>query len=156
MDLLIKLYNLPATESSVTRLRAQAIHLRRAMAYEKNDVVAWVAREFGLAWASECDVSFANRPLSCFLATQSGNILGFACYDATCRGFFGPVGVTVPVRGRGIGAGLLQSCLHAMAEQGYGYAIVGGTSAPEFYAKHVWVLEIPDSVPGVYRDRLGT
>ena len=29
----------------------------------------------------------------CFIATENGKLIGFACYDATAKGFFGPIGI---------------------------------------------------------------
>ena len=52
-------------------------------------------------------------------------IVGFACYDATCMNFFGPTGVKESERGKGVGKALLLAALHAMKEQGYAYAIIG-------------------------------
>jgi len=151
-DLLVKLYELPGPESD--RDDSLRVTIRRAMAYEKRAVEEWVREQFGSAWASECDVAFANRPISCYIATHGGEIAGFACYDSTCRGFFGPIGVREAVRGHGIGRALVLSCLRAMAAVGYAYAIVGGIDSPEFYIKTVGAIEIPGSAPGIYRDRL--
>ena len=148
-DLLVKLYELPREETALP-----GVTVRRAMAYEKHLVLGWVRSNFGDGWASECDIAFGNRPLSCHVAVESGEIVGFACYDATCRGFFGPVGVKDRVRRRGIGRALLLSSLHAMAESGYGYAIVGGAGEIGFYVDTVGAIEIPGSTPGIYRDRL--
>jgi len=47
---------------------------------------------------------------------------------------------------------LLLSCLHSMAENGYAYAIIGGSG--DFYAKTVGATKIEGSSPGIYRDRL--
>jgi len=124
------------------------------MPYEKHQVVQWVLDNFGQRWASECDVSFARQPVACFIATRSGEIFGFACYDSTCKGYFGPTGVIEIYRGRGIGKALLLSSLHSMHEQGYAYAIIGAAGPVAFYAKTVGAIEIPDSVPGIYRDWL--
>lgn len=151
-DLLVKLYELPPPEMG--RKDKGSAQIRSAMAYEKHLVVQWVRETFGAAWASECDVAFGNRPISCFLATQDGEIVGFACYDSACRGFFGPIGVAEHARGRQIGRRLLTSCLRAMASVGYAYAVVGGVGSPEFYVKSVGAIEIPGSTPGIYRDRL--
>ena len=98
--------------------------------------------------------AFSNHPISCFLATEEGEIIGFACYDCTCKNFFGPTGVVEEKRSRGIGKALLLCCLHAMAANGYGYAIIGGVGPADFYAKAVGAVEIKGSSPGVYRDRL--
>jgi hypothetical protein len=153
-DLLVKLYELPAAGSNQNTPLPAGVRVRAAMAYEKHAVVDWVREHFGPAWASECDVAFANRPISCYIATQSSAILGFACYDSTCRGFFGPIGLVQAVRGHGIGRTLLLSCLHAMAASGYAYAVVGGVQDTDYYTRAVGAIEIPGSAPGIYRDRL--
>jgi len=153
-DMLVKLYELPPLDSQIESMRGQGIVIRRGMAYEKSRIVAWVSRNFDERWASECDVAFGNRPISCFIATHEGQLKGFACYDSTCRDYFGPVGVDASARGRGIGTALLLNCLHAMAAQGYGYAIIGAVHDVEFYRKAVGAVAIEGSWPGVYRDRL--
>ena len=155
-DLLVKLYELPTADATAAGSLPAGVHVRPAMAYEKSAVVDWARNQFGPAWASECDVAFANRPISCHIATQNGAILGFACYDSTCRGFFGPIGLIESMRGNGIGRALLLSCLRAMAAVGYGYAVVGGVQDAEYYARAVGAIEIPGSAPGIYRDRLKT
>jgi GNAT superfamily N-acetyltransferase len=153
-DLLVKLYELPDASDCLRSLREQDTLVRPAMAYEKSRVVDWVRAAFGDAWASECDVAFGNRPIACFIATVEGSIAGFACYDSTCRGFFGPVGVAADRRGRGIGKALLLACLDTMRTLGYGYAIVGGAGDVEFYRRAVGATPIEGSSPGIYRDRL--
>jgi GNAT superfamily N-acetyltransferase len=153
-DLLVKLYDLPDLRTLVSSLEKERILIRRAMAYEKHLAVNWVRDNFGTRWASECDIAFANQPISCFLATHDGQILGFACYDSTCKDFFGPTGVLPAHRERGIGKALLLACLNSMREQGYAYAIIGAAGPQEFYAKAVGAIEIPGSMPGVYRDML--
>ncbi len=149
-DLLVKLYGLPPAVSAPVG----PVAIRPAMAYEKHVVLGWVRAHFGEGWASECDVAFANRPIACHIAVEQGAMLGFACYDATCRGFFGPLGVADAARRRGIGRALLLSTLHAMSSAGYAYAIIGGTDSADFYAQAAGAIEIPNSTPGIYRDRL--
>ncbi|MBU6375758.1 MAG: GNAT family N-acetyltransferase [Bdellovibrionales bacterium] len=153
-DLLVKLYDLPDIAPLVKVLAAQGVVIRRAMAYEKHQVLAWVRECFAEGWASECDVAFSNRPISCFLATERGKIIGFACYESTSLNFFGPTGVAEENRGRGVGKALLLSSLHAMAEKGYGYAIIGHASDPQYYVKALGAIPIEGSSPGIYRDFL--
>lgn len=81
-------------------------------------------------------------------------LVGFACYDATCKGFFGPTGVDDVCRGKGVGTALLLACLHDMRAQGYGYAVIGGAGPVAFYEKTVGAIEIPDSKPGIYKGML--
>jgi GNAT superfamily N-acetyltransferase len=153
-DLLVKLYELPDTRPQIDALRSEGVNIRKAMVYEKLHVVRWVTETFGAGWASECDVAFSNHPATCFIATGNNKIGGFACYDSTAKNFFGPMGVAEQARNRGVGSALLLSCLHAMASDGYAYAIIGGTDNVEFYSKAAGAVEIPGSSPGIYRDRL--
>lgn len=153
-DMLVKLYELPEVAPLVKGLADQGIVIRQAMPYEKHAVVDWVRESFSDVWASECDVAFANHPVSCFIATEMGEIIGFACYESTCRNFFGPTGVAEEKRGSGIGKALLLSCLHAMAALGYAYAIIGGVGPAAFYAEAAGAIIIEGSKPGIYRDQL--
>jgi len=67
--------------------------------------------------------------------------VGFACYEATCRNFFGPELVHPERRQRGIGRALLLSALHAMRAEGYAYAIIGWASSVDFYRRAVGAFE---------------
>ena len=148
-DLLVRLYDLPqATTSPAARL------VRRAFAAEKHLVLSWIAQHFSRAWADECETAFARLPISCFLAVDNEQLLGFACYDATARAFFGPFGVMAEARGRGLGRALLHATLHDMRANGYAYGIVGAAADPAFYRNEVGAIEIPDSDPGFYRGLL--
>jgi GNAT superfamily N-acetyltransferase len=148
-DLLVKLYSLPPTPTG-----SSGIEVRRAFAAERRLVSDWIAKQFGPGWASECEAAFARLPVACFLALRDRELLGFACYDATARGFFGPTGVSEAERNHGIGTALLSAALHDMAAQGYAYAIIGAVDSMEFYRKHAGAMEIPDSAPGFYRGML--
>ena len=154
MDLLVKLYELPDGSASLKALRKKGIQIRRALAPEKAIVVDWVRSTFSSAWASECDVSFSRSPISCFIAAEKNKVLGFACYDAACKNFFGPTGVDPEQRRGGIGTALLLASLSAMAADGYGYAIIGGIGPLAYYKKVVNAIEIPASTPGIYRGML--
>lgn len=154
MDMLVKLYDLPDSGSAFARLREAGIGVRRALAPEKHKVIAWVGKTFSEGWASEAEVAFSRQPVSCFIAIDGGNVVGFACHDATCRNFFGPTGVEPTARKKGIGAVLLFACLENMRQAGYGYAIIGGVGPAEFYSKIVGAVSIEGSEPGIYRGLL--
>jgi GNAT superfamily N-acetyltransferase len=153
-DMLVRLYDLPDRQPVDRRLAEQSIIVRRAMAYEKHAVLRWVETHFGEGWTSECEVAFGGQPITCMIATRGGHLAGFGCYDATCRGFFGPAGVAEELRGKGVGSGILLACLEAMREAGYAYAIIGGVGPKEFYERVAGATEIAGSTPGVYRDVL--
>jgi GNAT superfamily N-acetyltransferase len=147
-DLLTKLYELPVERA------VSGVEVRRALPPEKHAIVEWVRSAFGPGWASECDAAFAQHPVRCHVAVANGTLVGFACWDATARGFFGPEGVAEAWRRRGVGAALLLQCLYAMRAYGYAYAVIGGAGPIVFYERVVPVMEIPGSAPGIYRGML--
>ncbi|MBZ9687071.1 GNAT family N-acetyltransferase [Clostridium estertheticum] len=152
-DMLVKLYNLKS-EDNLEELYSKGVTLRRALPPEKYRVISWVKDKFGDHWASECDVAFSNKPVTCYIAIKNKEIIGFACYEATCRDFFGPTGVDNEFRAQGIGKALLIKSLVAMKEMGYGYAIIGGAGPTEFYEKAVQAEVIEGSIPGIYEGLL--
>lgn len=161
MDMLVALYNLEGVEKRLDAVRAHDITIRRAMAYERELIIDWVRQTFeanAAAWAGECAVALSSVPATCHIATRDGELLGFACHDATAKGFFGPTGTDERVRGLGVGAALLVASLAAMRESGYAYAIIGaaGDHVKGFYEKVVGAVEIAGSVPGLYSDRLSS
>ena len=116
--------------------------------------MAAFARTFSEKWASEVEVALTRQPVACFIATKEKRILGFACYDTTLRGFFGPTGVSEDARGLGLGKGLLFKALEGLREIGHAYAIIGGVGPREFYEKACGAIPIPGSDPGTYTDLL--
>lgn len=148
-DLLVRLYDLaPRPANPPDQL------VRPAFAAEKQLVIEWIGKEFSPAWASEAEAAFARSPLSCFIAVEDEQLGGFACYDATARGFFGPFGVAEWARGRGLGRALLHRALREMRASGYAYAIIGSAAEIDFYRREVGAIVIPDSDPGFYRGLL--
>ena len=145
-DMLVRLYALPDHNK---RLKEGYV-VRRAAAYEKSVMLQWLSQHFSTQWASEADVAFSRQPISCFIALAQERLVGFACYEATCRGYFGPSGVVEAHRGQGLGTRLLLECLRSMKEMGYAYAIIGGVGPKDFYVKTVGAIDIPDSTPGIY------
>lgn len=149
-DMLVKLYELPPLEPCLEQMRAQGITIRHAMPYERAVVMEWVRHHFGDGWAAECEASFSYQPVTCFIAVAEGTILGFACYEATARNFFGPTGVAEASRGRGIGRALLLAALHGQKAMGYGYSIIGGAGPVDYYVKACGATVIEGSSPGIY------
>ncbi|MCN4143501.1 MAG: GNAT family N-acetyltransferase [Thiohalomonas sp.] len=117
-DMLVKLYDqnygLNYDQQSILELRTQGIEIRKPIGPEKHHLLQWVEDNFSSGWASELDTALSNRPVSYFIAQHKTSILGFACYDATALGFFGPLGVIQSERGKGIGKTLTKACLMDM------------------------------------------
>lgn len=168
-DLLVKLYNLPDMAPALDRPRAAGIEIRQARPAERHPVAEWVRRYFNESWAAECEAAFNQCPVACYIAIKKAQrepqstdpydlpeemILGFACYDVTNKGLFGPMAVDEKHRGHGIGKALLLTCLHAMVREGYAYAVIGWAGPIEFYARAVGATVIEGSEPGMNRGKL--
>ena len=156
-DMLVKLYELPPLEPVIAKQREQGITIRRCMPPEKRLVTEWIEERFNHYWSSEADVGFSTHPTTVMLAHRSDQLLGFACYDTTYKGFFGPTGVDERERGKGIGSALLFKCLHEMRRSGYMYGIIGWAGPAAYYEKTVNAVAIPGSEPSyAYKGMLGT
>ena len=162
-DLLVKLYDLEPLQPYLDRLKEKNIVVRRPIGPENYAVIGWIRQHFGAGWAGESENAFFRSPKSIFIAVRetvdergrvSSEMLGFGCYDATVKGFFGPTGVAESERKQGIGSALLMACLHGMLEEGYGYAIIGDAGPVDYYKKTVGATVIEGSNPGVYRGML--
>lgn len=156
-DLLVKLFDLSGDWGFQRDQERQGILIRKPIGPEKQLLVDWVRTRFGDGWASEMDIALGNRPTSCFIAVKQATPIGFACYDATALGFFGPIGIVETYRGNGTGKALLMACLMDMKLKGYGYAVIGWAEPADFYRTTVDALEIPPKgtgTPSIYRTML--
>ncbi len=152
VDMLVALYAIPPDAG--LQSHPPGVVIRRALAPERRAVVGWVEGRFGAGWAGEAEAAFAATPTRCLVAVEGEALLGFALWDVTALGFFGPTGVAEAARGRGIGAALLLGVLGAMRAAGYGYAIIGAAGAPEFFTKVAGAVPIAGSSPGLYQGML--
>ena len=151
MDLLVKLYALPAGPDPLP----PGITLRRALAPEAPVILPWIEERFGAGWRAGAAVALSACPARIHIAhNNAGTLLGFACHDVTARGLFGPTGVDEKARGTGLGTALLLASLRAMATDGYAYAVIGGAGPVAFYQKAVGAILIEGSEPGLYRGML--
>ena len=153
-DMLVNLLTLPPLEPLIGKLREQGVNIRRAQPFEITPVRDFIETNFSVTWADEISIGFANKPVSIYIATRAGRVIGFAGYECTRKAFFGPTGVVESERRRGIGKALLLAALWGLRELGYVYGIIGGVGPMEFYREAVGAFVIPDSEPGIYTDPL--
>lgn len=153
-DMLVKLYDLPSWEEEQRKMDVLGVKIQKAFPPDRLHVIDWVKRHSGPYAAGEAACSFKDRGVTMFLAVKDGAIVGYACYDATAPDFFGPTRVLDKEQGKGIGRALLIASLHALREEGYGYAIIGDVGPTAFYEKCVGAVCIEGSEPGIYKDFL--
>lgn len=121
--------------------------IKRVLSPNSDAVLDFISTHFSKGWVSEAKAGLYNNNPTCFIAVDSNNIIGFACYDATAKGYFGPTGVDEAYRGQSVGKALLLHTLTAMRYDGYGYAIIGGVKpmTRKFYAKSSGAVAIENS-----------
>ena len=153
-DMLVNLLKLQPVDVVIDDLGKTGVLVRRAQPFEITPVMEFVEREFSVGWADEISVGFANKPVTVFIATFEGEVVGFAGYECTRRAFFGPTGVLEQMQSRGIGTALLLACLDGLREMGYVYAIIGRAGPVQFYERTVGAIVIPDSDPVLYTNLL--
>jgi GNAT superfamily N-acetyltransferase len=133
-DVLVNLYSLREVPREI-----EGVEIRRPLPHPE--------------WAEEFETTFKSFPVTAFIALREEMPVGFACYEATCRGFFGPTAVLPEERGKGIGKQLLIRSMCGLRELGYAYGIVGGAGPTAFYVKALGGFLIPGSTPGIYPAR---
>jgi len=146
-DLLVRLYDL---EFFDLPSEIKGYTIRRAASMELELLTDWVAAYFNQTWRSEVIKSFTSKPISCIVAKQNQDFVGFAVYEATAPCYFGPTGVLPDHRGLGLGKTLLYHSLNELRHMGYAYAVIGWAGPVEFYQQSVDALVIPKSNPGIY------
>lgn len=151
-DMLVNLYHQKEETELFQKLEKNGVRIKRALSPDKTAILKFVEENFRVQWADECAAAFANSPISCFVAVRDKKPVGFACYDATAKDFFGPTGVLESERGLGIGKALMNKCFLAMREEGYAYAIIGwaADTAVTFYEKNANAIMIEDETHGIY------
>ena len=151
-DMLVKLYPLPAAPGLEEALRTKGIVIKKALAPDMSKIIAFTEENGHPGWADEIRVCFAQQPVSCYIAVKDKQLIGFGCYEATARGFFGPTLVKESERRQGVGKALLLKCLFSLRELGYAYAFIGwpAKNAIHFYEEATGGMMIPDEGHGVY------
>lgn len=153
MDLLVNLYSRRMADLA-KRVESVQATIRVALPPELHILQRWVREHFSEYWVSELTVAMSHQPPGCLVAVVDGELVGFACYDATARGFFGPTGVSESQRGKGVGLTLLYHTLDAMKAHGYAYAVIGGVGPVEFYANAVGAVPIAADREDIYQGLL--
>lgn len=153
-DMLVHLLQLPPMEPLLGTMAEQGVTIRRARPFEISAVRGFIEKHFSVGWADEVSPCYGRQPITLFIATRAGQVIGFAAYEAVMRGMFGPTGVMEAERGKDIGKALLLASLWGLREMGYVYGVIAGAGPADFYSKSCGATLIPNSTPGMYTDML--
>lgn len=151
-DMLVDLMDLELPVELEKKLLEEGIQIKQALAPDRSKVMRF-AVTFSEEWSDEVAASFSNMPVTCYIAVKDKEIIGFACYEATAKAFFGPTGVNLDYRKKGIGKALLLRALIGLRELGYAYGFIGSPaeSAIHFYTEAVHGTLIENKKGGIYR-----
>lgn len=144
-DLIVALSDLP-----VIPTLTEGYKVTPTRAWDREVIVDWVREHFGQLWSSEVANGLGHQPSRVLIARRGTEILGFACFDVTFPGFFGPTGVAESARGQGLGKVLLLDALHRLRSLGYVYGFIGDPGPVEFYEKAVGAVALPESLTSGY------
>lgn len=151
-DMLVNLYNIPSSYTIEEKLLEKGIQIKKALAPDRSRIIDFSRTCAKEDYSDEVTVAFSNNPITCYIATKDKKIIGFACYEATAKDFFGPMAVLENERNMGVGKALLLKSLKSMQELGYAYAIIGwpAKSAVDFYKRCVDAIMIGEKTAGIY------
>ncbi len=144
-DLIVSLQSLPVVQDL-----PQGYRLEAAKPWDREAILTWVRSNFGAGWAGEVACGLGQHPSKVLIVRRDTELLGFACFDVTFPGFFGPTGVSEKARGLGLGKALLVEAMHRLAGLGYVYAFIGDAGPVEFYRKAVGAEPVPAGLKGGY------
>lgn len=158
-DMLVNLYG-HDFKCQEAQLKAQGITFKKPLALDKMQVLNFVEANFEhKSWAHEVEASLFKSPPTCWVAVKDKEIVGFACYDTTAKGFFGPTGVKEDFRKQGIGGELLVKSMTSLKEAGYAYSIIGWANpeAMPLYERRAGATIIAGSelVNSIYSNLIG-
>ena len=110
-DMLVKLYNIPHSHDIEESLLKSGVRIKKALAPDRRRIIAFARTCAKDDYSDEVQAAFSNNPVTCYIATREKELIGFACYEATARNFFGPMAVLESERKKGVGRALLLKAL---------------------------------------------
>lgn len=127
----------PSLDADAAAYEAEGIIVRRA---DPGDLPAinMFLDEHWPAWRFEVHGALENTPPSLYLAFMEGRVVAFSGYQGNNKGlsWFGPMGTSPVLRGKGIGAILLRLCLRDLARQGWPTAVIPWVGPVPFYSRY--------------------
>jgi len=148
-DLLVRLLDLPQKPKL-----AEGLIIRRPLSAEAGIIADWVTAHFNRGWADEIAPAYSRQPISLPIAQRGQTLLGFAAYNVTAPGFFGPTGVVDHARSQGIGAALVWAAMDGLRALGHVYAFIGDSADDAFYARNCGAITLPGLGTSLYAHML--
>ncbi|MCL5947236.1 MAG: GNAT family N-acetyltransferase [Chloroflexi bacterium] len=122
-------------ENRLAHLQQGGVVVRRIGEPDQTALSAYLRATWGKGWHAEGMAVFnlGRKRIPGFIAAVGETIVGFAVYDVTRPGWFGPIGTTEAYRHTGVGGALLLCCLHDWQEQGRASGEIAAIGPLYFY-----------------------
>ncbi len=124
-------------DEDIERLKKDNIIVKRAEQQEKEELIEFVKIDW-LLWQEEVEMAYRSTPPAIHIARKDEKIVAFSAHNGNNvgTGWFGPMGTSPVVRGKGIGGILLKLCLQDMKDEGQEKSIIPWVGPIPFYAHH--------------------
>lgn len=138
-DLIVNLY-----DNNLEFKNIEGVTINRIFPTDYDLLNEFIGKHFSKNWQNEVKAGLYQSNPTVFIAVKNHEIVGFAGYDCSAKGYFGPTGVNPQFQKQGIGTALLLTTLKAMKDAGYGYAVIGGAGDKvlAFYSKHLKLIKL--------------
>ncbi len=126
----------PELDAQVANLQSDGIEIRRATLKDWPAIKTFLELEWA-GWVTEVQSALHNQVPSVYIGLKDGEVIAFAGYQGNNKSqpFFGPMGTSEVLRGRGAGAVLMSLGLRDLARQGWDHAIIPWVGPVAFYAR---------------------
>lgn len=127
----------PDLDDEVAKLADDGLEIRRATPQDRDALVTLLQQEWK-GWIPEVTSALDNQPSGVHICLKAGEVLAFSGFQGNNKSlpFFGPMGTSPRLRGRGVGGILLRLCLRDLARQGWNYAIIPWVGPVAFYNRY--------------------
>ncbi len=126
----------PDLDEQAASMAEHGIEVRRARPDDRASIDAFLDEHWP-AWRFEVHGAMENDPITLHIGLMDGKTVAFSGCQGNNKGlsWFGPMGTSPILRGKGIGAILLRLCLRDLARQGWPTAIIPWVGPVRFYAR---------------------
>ncbi|MGI8908423.1 MAG: GNAT family N-acetyltransferase [Candidatus Sumerlaeaceae bacterium] len=126
----------PELEQQIEQLRGDNVYVTRAQVADGERIHAFLDLHW-VGWKGEVQGALDNDPPTLYIAKMDERVVAFSGYQGNNKAlnWFGPMGTSPELRGKGVGALLLRLCLRDLARQGWKTAVIPWVGPIPFYSK---------------------
>lgn len=126
----------PDLDDQVQKLAKDGIEVRRARPDDWESIKTFLEIEWK-GWVPEVKSAMENDPCTVYIAVIGNETVAFGGYQGNNKSlpFYGPMGTSEKLRGRGAGAVIMRLGLRDLARQGWNYGIIPWVGPVPFYVR---------------------